>query len=280
MGVGTIANHQSHNNQGVGNSASPQDLSSNDGYSPHQGSIHHGVHGSHMRPDNRNNLPKVIGYQCTICMRKFLHLGTHCNHVNNAHGQPGLQPIEVEMKPRYTCKMARCGRHFMTKNMYRTHMERHQTGKGKRSASCFKCGRTFSQFKSLYQHLVQTHSDVTPEEIAELESQHAKCPICLSVFRNNEIMRIHMRRHQDDQGQIVHNANVLAPTTPIIQQQQVQQAAPQQQAQQVQQPPPPAHPQVAHQAQQQQQQQQQNDRGAFGKGNFWSPVQQQHMLLC
>jgi len=281
MGVGTIAHHHSHNNQGVGNSASPQDMSSNDGYSPHQGSIHHGVHGSHMRPDYRNNLPKVIGYQCTICMRKFLHLGTHCNHVNNAHGQPGLQPIEVEMKPRYTCKMARCGRHFMTKNMYRTHMERHQTGKGKRSASCFKCGRTFSQFKSLYQHLVQTHSDVTPEEIAELESQHAKCPICLSVFRNNEIMRIHMRRHQDEKGQIVHNANVLAPTTPIIQQQQVQQvqqAAPQQQAQQVQQPPPPAHPQQAHQTQQQQQQQQ-NDRGAFGKGNFWSPVQQQHMLL-
>ncbi len=109
MGVGTIAHHQSHNNQGVGNSASPQDMSSNDGYSPHQGSIHHGVHGSHMRPDYRNNLPKVIGYQCTICMRKFLHLATHCNHVNNAHGQPGLQPIEVEMKPRYTCKMARCG---------------------------------------------------------------------------------------------------------------------------------------------------------------------------
>ena len=49
--------------------------------------------------------------------------------------------------------------------------------------------------------------------------------------------------------------------------------------QQVQQPPPPAHPQQAHQMQQQQQQQQQNERGAFVKGNFWSPVQQQHMLL-
>ena len=93
-------------------------------------------------------------------------------------------------------------------------------------------------------------------------------------------MRVHMRRHQDDKGQIVHNANVLAPTAPIIQQQQVQQAPPQQQVQQVQQPPPPAHPQQAHQMQQQQQQQQQqNERGAFVKGNFWSPVQQQHMLL-
>ena len=214
---------------------------------------------------------QVIGYQCTICMRKFLHLGTHCNHVNNAHGQPGLQPVEVEMKPRYSCKVARCGRHFMTKNMYRTHMERHQTGKGKRSASCFKCGRTFSQFKSLYQHLVQTHSDVSAEEIAELEQQHAKCPICLSVFRNNDILRNHMRRHQDEKGQIVHNANVLAPTTPIL-----NQPPPPQQVQQVQQVPPPpvAHPQQPHPAQQQHE-----DRGAFAKGHFWSPVQQQQMLL-
>jgi hypothetical protein len=48
----------------------------------------------------------------------------------------------------------------------------------------------------LYQHLVQTHSDVSADEIAELEQQHAKCPICLSVFRNNDILRNHMRRHQ------------------------------------------------------------------------------------
>ncbi len=95
---------------------------------------------------------------------------------------------------------------------------------------------------------MQTHSDVTPEEIAELESQHAKCPIFLSVLCNNEIMSVHVRKHQDNKGLIVHNANVLAPITPIIQQQQVQQgqqAPPQQQVQQVQQPPPPAHPQQA-----------------------------------
>ena len=58
---------------------------------------------------------KVIGYQCSICLRKFLHLGTHCNHATNAHQIPGLQPVEVEMKPRYTCKQPRCGKHFMTK---------------------------------------------------------------------------------------------------------------------------------------------------------------------
>ena len=58
---------------------------------------------------------KVIGYQCSICLRKFLHLGTHCNHATNAHQMPGLQPVEVEMKPRYTCKQPRCGKHFMTK---------------------------------------------------------------------------------------------------------------------------------------------------------------------
>lgn len=275
LGIGTIKHHVTHNNQAM-SVASPEEMSPDDEYSPNPGSIHHSVHGSHYRPDFRGgNMPKVVGYQCSICMRKFLHLGTHCNHVNNAHGQPGLQPIEVEMKPRYTCKMPRCGRHFMTKNMYRTHMERHQTGKGKRSASCFKCGRTFSQFKSLYQHLVQTHSDVTPEEISELEQQHAKCPICLSVFRNHDIMRNHMRRHQDSKGQIVHNANVLSEATAMLQSpQQVQQV--QQGPQQVQQAAP-EHQQQPHP--QQQQQQQQQEHGAFGKGNFWSPVHQQHMLL-
>jgi hypothetical protein len=48
----------------------------------------------------------------------------------------------------------------------------------------------------LYQHLIQTHADVTPEEIAELEAAHAKCPICFNVFRNDEILKNHMKKHE------------------------------------------------------------------------------------
>ena len=47
-----------------------------------------------------------------------------------------------------------------------------------------------------FQHVVQTHADVTPEEIAELEANHAKCPVCHAVFRSMDIMRVHLRRHQ------------------------------------------------------------------------------------
>ena len=144
------------------------------------GMVHHGVHGSQLKTEvlRTNQIPhpiqvqtiqtpvanvghtvpggqsmgaKVVGYQCSICMRKFLHLGTHCNHVNNVHQAPGLAPIEVDMKPRYTCKHPRCNRHFMTKNMFKAHMDRHASGKNKRAMNCFKCGRNFSQFKSLYQ---------------------------------------------------------------------------------------------------------------------------------
>ena len=43
---------------------------------------------------------------------------------------------------------------------------------------------------------MQTHADVTPEEIAELEANHAKCPVCHAVFRSMDIMRVHLRRHQ------------------------------------------------------------------------------------
>ena len=133
-------------------------------------------------------------------MRKFLHLGTHSNHVTNAHQMPGLQPVEVEIKPRYTCKHPGCGKHFMTKNMHRIHMDRHLNSSkdsgSKKNMKCHKCQRIFSQFKSLYQHLIQTHADVTPEEIAELEAAHAKCPICFNVFRNEEILRNHMKKHE------------------------------------------------------------------------------------
>ena len=150
------------------------------------GIVHHGVHGSQLKTEvirtsqiSNQHQPmqiqtihtpitnmvtsnassghsagggaKVVGYQCSICMRKFLHLGTHCNHVNNVHQAPGLAPIEVDMKPRYTCKHPRCNRHFMTKNMFKAHMDRHASGKNKRAMNCFKCGRNFSQFKSLYQ---------------------------------------------------------------------------------------------------------------------------------
>ena len=88
-------------------------------------------------------------------MKKFLHLGTHANHVNNQHQAPGLAPLEVEIKPRYTCPQPKCGRHFMTKNMFKAHTDRHANGKGKTAMNCFKCGRNFSQFKSLHQHLIQ-----------------------------------------------------------------------------------------------------------------------------
>merc|ERR1712223_1597543 len=177
------------------------------------GIIHHGVHGSQLKTEviRTSQIPnqqqpiqvqtiqtpisnfatstntggsagggKVVGYQCSICMRKFLHLGTHCN------------------------------RHFMTKNMFKAHMDRHASGKNKRAMNCFKCGRNFSQFKSLYQHVVQTHADVTPEEIAELEANHAKCPVCHAVFRSMDIMRVHLRRHQDQKNII---PNVLPPST-------------------------------------------------------------------
>ena len=62
--------------------------------------------------------------------------------------------------------------------MFKAHTDRHLFGGNngsKKTLNCTKCPRVFSQFKSLYQHLIQTHADVTPEEIAELEAAHAKC---------------------------------------------------------------------------------------------------------
>ena len=85
---------------------------------------------------------------------------------------------------------------FCFQNMYKIHTDRHQGNNGtKKSLHCSKCQRVFSQFKSLYQHLIQTHEDVTSEEIAELEAAHAKCSVCRSVFRNEEILKNHMKRH-------------------------------------------------------------------------------------
>ena len=37
---------------------------------------------------------------------------------------------------------------------------------------------------------------MTLEEIAELEAAHAKCPICFNVFRNDEILKNHMKKHE------------------------------------------------------------------------------------
>jgi uncharacterized C2H2 Zn-finger protein len=49
----------------------------------------------------------------------------------------------------------------------------------------------------LYQHLIQTHADVTSEELEELEAKHAKCPICQNLFRNQEVLKNHMKKHQE-----------------------------------------------------------------------------------
>ena len=167
--------------------------------------VRHTVHGSHLELKSSKPVKSspsdhiVIGYQCSICLRKFLHLGTHSNHVTNTHQMPGLQPVEVEMRPRYTCKHPQCGKPFMTKNMYKAHVDRHKSTNQpiKKSMKCLKCPRLFSQFKSLHQHLIQTHADVSAQELAELEAAHAKCPICSKVFRNQEVLKTHMKKHND-----------------------------------------------------------------------------------
>ena len=107
------------------------------------------------------------------------------------------------MRPRYTCRHPACGKPFMTKNMYKAHADRHKTGSfsesgnAKKSMKCVKCPRLFSQFKSLHQHLIQTHADVTPEEIAELEAAHAKCQICHRVFRSQEVLKSHIKQKHE-----------------------------------------------------------------------------------
>ena len=178
--------------------------------------VRHTVHGSLLAPTQTNfqsslssnsaNVLTVEGYQCSICMRKFLHLGTHRNHVTNAHQMPALGPVKVEVKPRYSCKHPGCGKHFMTRAMHRVHIERHKSkeipvGSSKSSKKVLKCPkcpgrRPFAQFKSLYQHLLQTHADVSPEEMAELESAYVKCHICLNMFRSEDILKNHMKKHQ------------------------------------------------------------------------------------
>ena len=37
---------------------------------------------------------------------------------------------------------------------------------------------------------------MTHEEIAELEAAHAKCPISFNVFRKDEILKNHIKKHE------------------------------------------------------------------------------------
>ena len=90
----------------------------------------------------------------------------------------------------------------MTKNMYKNHTDRHLNGESKKSMDCLKCGKSFSQFKSLHQHVVQTHADVTPGEIAKLEAAHSKCPVCQKMFRSEDVMKNHMRKHKGNDANI------------------------------------------------------------------------------
>ena len=127
-------------------------------------------------PKVQVRLNTVSGYQCSICMRKFLHLGTHRNHVTNAHHTPSLDPLEVEVKPKYYCPSPGCKKYFMTKYREKLHAERHcikGDNQDKNNLKCQKCQKKFCKFKSLIQHLKQTHADVSTEEITEMEAKYA-----------------------------------------------------------------------------------------------------------
>ena len=41
---------------------------------------------------------------------------------------------------------------------------------------------------------------MTQEEIDQLEASHAKCPICQHVFRSVDIMKVHLRRHDQTEA--------------------------------------------------------------------------------
>ncbi|QQP35618.1 Uncharacterized protein FKW44_023893 [Caligus rogercresseyi] len=118
---------------------------------------------------------KVRGYKCSFCHRKFLVQSAYSKHVTYAHSMQGVPPIEVKIKPKFSCEEPNCGRHFLTHQKFKHHMQSHYRGKlHKEVMKCPKCEKEFSMFKSLHSHMIQSHGDTTPEEMSMLEARHAK----------------------------------------------------------------------------------------------------------
>nr|XP_040577895.1 PR domain zinc finger protein 15-like [Lepeophtheirus salmonis] len=137
---------------------------------------------------------KVRGYKCSFCHRKFLVQSAYSKHVTYAHSMQGIPPIEVKIKPKFSCEESNCGRHFLTHQKYKHHMQSHYRGKlHKEVMKCPKCEKEFSMFKSLHSHMIQSHGDTTPEEMSLLEARHAKCSTCGKLFRDNSVLKQHMK---------------------------------------------------------------------------------------
>ena len=106
----------------------------------------------------------------------------------------GITPIEVKIKPRHTCEEMNCGKNFLTHQKYKLHMQNHALGKlHKEVLKCPKCDKEFSMFKSLHSHLLQNHQDTTDQDMKDLESKHAKCLTCGKMFRDEAVMKQHMK---------------------------------------------------------------------------------------
>ncbi|XP_077290758.1 uncharacterized protein LOC143914420 isoform X2 [Arctopsyche grandis] len=118
--------------------------------------------------------PLIVGGKkvkiCNLCNRTFKYSVMIPHHRNHLKIFP------------FKCEMEDCGKSFVSSNYLTAHLDWHD---GSKNYQCQTCGKTFLLRSSLTNH----------EETHVIED--ARCEICNKTYKNNIMLKLHMRRHEN-----------------------------------------------------------------------------------
>ncbi|XP_068209606.1 zinc finger protein 585A-like [Palaemon carinicauda] len=141
-------------------------------------------------------------YKCQTCGMTFAYRSTYTTHIKRHSGEqqvhvcPYCQKTykskmslkkhhgreHMHLRP-YQCEL--CHKDFYSKGDFKCHMRVHNK---EHPYICFACGRDFAHLSHLHRH----------ERIHTKERPH-KCPFCPKEFIQRVTLKIHLKKHEDEQ---------------------------------------------------------------------------------
>ncbi|KAK3599779.1 hypothetical protein CHS0354_037265 [Potamilus streckersoni] len=132
--------------------------------------------------------------KCKFCELEFKSVTRMMTHVLRNHAEEAVKTNAVRL---LKCEI--CGKLFVHKKDFESHMNRHT---GARPYKCKYCGKDFNDRSNLRQH-VRSHED----------DHRYKCTVCGKMYTQNRSLKFHFRSHTSKLNTVdMHGSKIISAT--------------------------------------------------------------------
>ncbi|KAL3884425.1 hypothetical protein ACJMK2_024564 [Sinanodonta woodiana] len=130
--------------------------------------------------------------KCKFCELEFKSVTRMMTHVLRSHAEEAVKTNAVRL---LKCEI--CGKLFVHKKDFESHMNRHT---GARPYKCKYCGKDFNDRSNLRQH-VRVHEG----------GRRYKCTVCGKMYTQGHSLKIHFRRHLSKLNTVdIHDSKIIS----------------------------------------------------------------------